>query len=220
MIERYFHQGVRVKWSCPGAVSSGTRDGSIVVNPPTTPSAMKYDGMDGELVNFGLPNVSTLGLTMGMQFNFDWLCYVLGHTAKIAASGDVMTGPMSGCLITAWTEGGRRWVGHVGTVESSADVNTKVKTAFAHAMPDNVKGFNPALVWDFGEIAGMQRKFKTGVASKIMALVTSSNDFFAIPMFLLMDNKNMNWVIGGIKEVQPMGFNELQFAMLGTRPRR
>jgi hypothetical protein len=221
MIERYFHQGVRVKWSCPAAVSSGTKDGSIVVNPATPPSSMKYDGLDGELVNPGLPHVSTLGLTMGMQIKFSWLCYVLGHTAKISTTGDVLTGPMSGCLITTWSDTAGRWVGHVGTVESSEAVNTLVKTAFANAMPQNVRGYNPAKVWDFSDLASMQKKFKTtGVAPKVMSLVTSSNEFYAIPMFLLMDGKNQNWVIGGIKKVQPMGYNELQFALLGTRPRR
>jgi len=220
MIERYFLQGVRVKWSCPGAVASGSKDGSIIVNPATSPSTMTYDGMDGELVNTGLPNVTTLGFTMGMQIRFDWLCYVHGHTAKIAATGDVLTGPMSGCLISTWTEGGRRWVGHVGTVIGDETVNTKVKTAFANAMPNDVKGYNPANAWDFGEIALMQKKFKTAPAVSIMSLVTPTNDFFAIVMFLLRDNQNKNWVIGGIKEVQPMGYNELQFALLGTRPRR
>jgi len=66
----------------------------------------------------------------------------------------------------------------------------------------------------------MQKKFKTAPAVNIMSLVTGSNDFFAVVMFLLKDNQNRNWVIGGCKEVQPMGYNELQFALLGTRPRR
>jgi hypothetical protein len=212
MIEKYFMLGVRFKWACPAADASGNKDGSIVDNP-LRPSTMTYDGMDGQLYNLAGPHVSTVGLTMRMTIPHTWLVYKLGHTTKLSATGDILTGPMSGCLITLWTDRGRRYVGHVGTVESSAAVNKKVKSAFAAAMPRNTIGFNPADAWAPGEISPLMAKISPCPAMKIMALVTSANRFYAILMFSLMAGQPNEWCVGGIKEVLPMSYDAIRTRM-------
>ena len=205
-------QGVRLKWNCPGADPGRTKDGSIIDNPPTLGSHIVYDGLDGELYNLAAPHVSTVGLTMGKRIRHNWLVYAHGHTTKLNARGDILTGPMSGCLITEWKDRGLRYVGHVGTIESSASVNIKVKSVFARSMPRNTKGFNPANAWAPGEIMQIMSKFNTIPGMNIMALVTSSGKFFSVLMFKMRDKVN-EWCVGGAKRVQPMRYQALKRAL-------
>lgn len=210
MIEKYFMLGVRFKWACPDADSSKRKDGSIIDNPHQAASALVYDGMDGELYNLAAPHVSTVGLSMRMNIPYSWLVYAHGHTTRLLVGGDVLTGPMSGCLITKWTDQGRRYVGHVGTVVDSLTINQKVKSTFSAAMPQNTTGFNPANAWDFGEISQKMTKFKTAPAAHIMALVTSGNQFYSILMFNLTGGQPNEWCVGGIKLVPPMNYQAIK----------
>ena len=208
MIEKYFKQGIRFKWACPGADPGKTRDGSIIDNPPRALSPLVYDGVDGELDSGGT-NVTTLGFSMRMNIPYNWLVYAHGHTTRLSTAGDILTGPMSGCLITTWTDKGGRFVGHVGTIESDESVNKKVKTQFAAHMPPTTTGFNPANAWDPGEIALKMGKFKKMPTPKIIALVTPGNEFHAILMFALQGVQN-EWCCGGIKKVAPMNYGAIK----------
>jgi hypothetical protein len=213
MIEKYFVMGVRLKWTFPGDNSTGTKDGSIIANPPLHAGPMVYDGMDGELFDVFAPNVSTLGFTKGMSIPYSWLVYTIGHTSKkMLAAGDVLTGYMSGCLITLWTENGYRYVGHLGTVDSSEAISARVKTAFAAAMPRDTTGFNPAAAWDPGEIGPKQAKFKKGAETKVLALVTTGGEFYSILLFKPWGLQT-EWCVGGIKKVPPINRDALYLQM-------
>lgn len=211
MIEKYFRLGVRFKWACPGADPGISKDGSIIDNPVRT-STMIYDGLDGQLYDLSAPHVSTLGLTMRMNIPHRWLTYAHGHTTKTQLTTDVLTGPMSGCLITLWTDGAR-YVGHVGTVESSPTINLKVKSTFAAKMPKNTTGFNPAQAWDPGEIAKTMSRIKPAPAMKIMALVTSVGQFYSILMFNLMSGTPNEWCVGGIKKIPSMPYEAIKLKL-------
>lgn len=219
MIERYFNIGVRLNWNCPTPDTSQPKDGSIFDNPAlSAPHPIIYDGMDGELFNFGAPHANTMGLTMRMNIPHTWLVYAHGRTTKLAIpANDVLTGPMSGCLIATWSSGGIRYVGHVGTIESSVAISTTVKTAFAAAMAPDTKGFLPANEWDPDtEIKPKQQKFKTLIPDpKIIALVTSAGDFYSILGFALKDKMGQvsAWCIGGIKKVAPMDYAAVRTKM-------
>ena len=206
MIERYFMLGVRLKWVCPGAVGSKTKDGSIIDNPVVAASRLVYDGLDGQLYDLGAPHVSTRGLTMGMNIPYRWLVYALGHTTRLTANHDVLTGPMSGCLIAKWMDQGRRYVGHVGTVDDSATVNQRVKNTFVAAMPQNTTGFDPANAWRHDEILKLMNRIKPFPGWKIMALVTTANQFYSILMLKLTGGQQNEWCVGGIKQVPPLNF--------------
>lgn len=220
MIEKYFFPGVRYRWKCPGANGGVTRDGSIVNSPVVAASPMIYDGMDGELYRGG-PHVSAVGLTKGMQIPYSWLVYMHGHTTRrMLSGGDVLTGFMSGCLITLWSENGIRYVGHVGTVEANPAQDTRVKDTFARAMPSQAMGFNPFAAWDPGDIANLQRTFKKGPVPKVMALVTTSGKFYSILMFGFGIGAIEEWCVGGIKSVDPMNRNTLYTALTGRAPWR
>ena len=220
MIERYFQPGVRLKWRCPPAGQGGAMDGSVINTPAVSSTTMTYDGLDGDLFQGG-PHISTFGLSMGMTIDFDWLAYVRGHTAKIRSNRDVLTGPMSGCLITRWTDGTGNWVGHLGTTDSSADISSRVKSTFADFMPDNTIGFNPVRAWDGNETWAMMGKFKqrpdTGIS---LALVTPSNDFYSLLLLAISGTHQSQWCVAGCKKMPAMDYHELKFALYGTRPRR
>jgi hypothetical protein len=226
MIERYFVKGARFRWAPPPAVTTQPMDGAVVVTPPTPPGALTYVGMDGEIVDFGLPNVSTLGFTMNMTVAYDWLSYVHGRTAKLASSGDVLTGFMSGCLIATWSDTGGRWVGHIGTIESKGKnepPNSTVKIGFSTTMPPNVRGYNPATAFGPEEIMPILSKCTGKPEVRIVSLVTAASDFYSI-LFVRRNDLNLKemdiWVCAGKKQVPGMGHQGLANELVATRPRR
>lgn len=210
MIEKYFITGLRLKWAFPGADAGAPKDGTVVVNPTRAAGPMVSDGMDGELYDMMAPHVSTLGLGKGRAIPYSWLTYVLGRTSKkMLAGGDVLTGFMSGCLIATWTENGCRHVGHVGTVEENEQANQRVKQTFAASMPRDTMGFFPLAAWNAGaEIIPKAQKFKAGATPKVLALVTTSGEFYSILLFML--GLNNDWCVGGIKKVPPLSYAVLK----------
>ncbi len=83
--------------------------------------------------------------------NFKWLPWYAGDISETTLDRDVLTGPMSGCILTSYQRNGAHQVGHVGTVDetdaSRVAVNLAVKAVwnnFANAHPaDVVGGFDP-----------------------------------------------------------------------------
>jgi len=206
MIERYLVTGIRLRWQLPAADTSGAKDGSITANPDRV-STMRYDGVDGKIVNLATaPNVRLIGLTMHQLIPHGWLAYKHGHTTRIERTADILTGPMSGCWIVRWTENdGTKWVGHIGTVESSVAVSQAAKTGFRNAMAgfQKVRGYNPANAWSPADIAVQMTKL-LGVPThppspQIISLVTQGGNFYSIMMFRL--GYGDEYVVGGIKRV-------------------
>jgi hypothetical protein len=178
---------------------------------------MIYDGLDGGLKDTRNPHTSTVGLTMRMSIPYNWLVYKLGHTTKrLLIAGDVLTGPMSGCPIVEWTQQGQRWVGHVGTVEDNPGTNKRVKENFGIAMPTQARGFYPAAAWTPNDIAAQQIQLdaKSQPRARIMALVTSSCEFFSILMFEFLASTRNEWCVGGIKRIPPMNAVQLRTSLL------
>lgn len=208
MIEKSFMLGVRFKWTWPSDYTGGV--GTIIDNPIKAAVPMVYDGMDGELYNLSAPHVSTLGLTMGKSIPINWLYFKEYSTTKIKSGGDVVTGDMSGCIIATWTAGGR-CVCHVGT-GPNAEMNKKVKTTFAAAMPPTAIGYDPAAAWPTAEIRRLSSKFSdVNTSHKIVGLVTSSNQLFAILLF--RQNNGADWICGGIKSCTAMPYATLKAKM-------
>lgn len=212
MIEKYLLKGIRLKWQAPSAHTLGSKDGSVIEDPVKSEAPMVYDGVDAAL-GLGLPHVSTLGLTMNMNIQHQWLTYSHGHTTKRAlGAGDVLTGPMSGCLIAQWTEMGR-WVGHVGTVEANPMLNQKVKQGMALTLPDQASGFYPDKSWDPTEIMPLLQSAQT--VSKfarptIFALITSTGQFYSVLMFHMGGNE---WCVGGCKKANATSAMELKLRL-------
>jgi hypothetical protein len=222
MIERYFVKGARYSWAAPSAITTQPKDGAIVVTPVVT-APMFYVGLDAEIVDHSLPNVSTLGFRKDMGISYKWLSYIHGRTAKISPGAtDVLTGFMSGCRIATWTDNGGRWVGHVGTVESAPKdqpPNSTVKNAFVQAMPQNVLGYNPAGAFDASDFMLMLRTVQGKPSAQVLSLVTSNNVFYSILMVERMDERGI-WICAGKKQVPAVAYDALSRELLTTRPRR
>ncbi|NRF65410.1 hypothetical protein HLB44_00285 [Aquincola sp. S2] len=221
MIERFFVKGARFNWAAPSAISTQPQDGSIVVSPPVT-APMFYVGLDDEVVDHSLPNVSTLGFRKDMGIPYTWLNYIHGRTAKVSTMGDVLTGFMSGCWITTWTDLNGRWVGHLGTIESVGKTqppNSTVKNTFAQAMPLTVTGYNPALAFDAGDIMPLMAKMRGKPSGQVLSLVTAANDFYSILLLERMDERGI-WICAGKKQMPPVAHGVMSLELITTRPRR
>lgn len=66
------------------------------------------------------------------DWTFVWLEYVPGATTMCRLQAPVMTGPMSGCLLTTYWDGGPR-VAHIGTGDSGPHTNA-AKAAWTNYM--------------------------------------------------------------------------------------
>ena len=196
MIEKYFKKGVRFHWQKPADV--GVPQDGAIVNSMRPTGAMTYIGLGG-IVDPVLmhTNVSTIGLQMRMTIQHQWLDYAPGRTARVPIGPyDVLTGFMSGCIITFSYEAGVRYAAHIGTVVGNPGVNTIVKQIYSAAMPLEATGFNPAGEWDFNELTAMQRELGNYNPPYICALVTTSGSFFSIA---LISDGNNEWTCLGCK---------------------
>jgi hypothetical protein len=215
MIDRLFVKGARYLWTPPAAITTQPMDGAIVVTPAAPPGLMTYVGLDGEIVDRGLPHVSTLGLSMNMPIQYQWLSYIHGRTAKINTTSDVLTGFMSGCWIATWTDATGHWIGHLGTVESAGKnqpPNTTVKQQFASQMPNNVQAYKPSDWWAFHEIMVIANESKAYPEAKILSLVTGNGELFSILMLRRMNEPSI-WVCGGKKLANAVAHGELAAAL-------
>jgi len=212
MIEKYFRAGVRFKWTKPRD-QIGPLDGAIVDSREAA-TPMIYDGLDGQLIDPHLMqvNVNTLGLTMRMPIQYAWLDYAPGRTARLPMGPyDVLTGYMSGCIVTRWSDRGVTYAGHVGTIDSRPDVNRPLKRTFAFAMTRDMRGFDPLGAWPTHEVAAAANKIKPGPVPRIFGLVTTGGAFFSVLMLSMPGNE---WCVGGIKSVPPISHDTLKLQML------
>lgn len=220
MIERFFVKGATFTWNAPSLVSGNT-DGALVQSGKATPPPLTFTGWDSEIPYSA--RAPTLGLIKNTAVPYYWLDYVHFRTAYVEPGAqDVLTGFMSGCWICKWKEPGLTLadrVGHIGTVETVAKnqpPNTTVKNTFATTVGVSglgLEGYNPAESWSFAEILPLINKSKTPgqMDSKIMSLVTTTDEFYSILMLLRRD-KNV-WVCGGAKKVTPADRAAIQLAL-------
>ncbi len=222
MIENYFKLGTRYRWRKPANVD-GPRDGTIV-NSVRVTAPLSYiclgTVLDHSLMQLNLrqmrrepdpASIARLGLHPGMPIQHQWLDYVPGRTSRVQMTRhDVLTGFMSGCLITRWQENGVTYAGHVGTVESDPNVNRAVKTAYRNVMPRNVTGFNPLRAW-LNDLPALCRRFEpVRTTPQICALVTTRGDFYSLVLF---NDGTDEWYCGGIKRGQSLNYEQLSRAL-------
>lgn len=217
MIERYFFAGAKFNWSVPAAISNVPQDGTIVNNPATV-SAMTFHDLDLTLASSPRDQnrARASGVMRNQAIQHDWLCYILGRTARINSNIDVLTGFMSGCYICVWTDAtGARQVGHIGTVDTApknAHPNTTVKNTFQAMMPANVIGYSPADAWQATDIAPVLSKYRTPPVWKILSLVTAANMFYSI--LLIKENPNGTFISSaGIKQCAGLNHAALTTAL-------
>lgn len=211
MIENQFKLGVMFEWSKPSNVD-GPRDGAIVNGEASSPQ-LKYVGL-GAVVDPALMqyHVKMYGLEMNAPTQYQWLNYVPGRTARASmGKQDLLTGPMSGCIIAKWNDKGTNYIGHIGTVESDAKVNKDVKAKFTESVTTKGNtGFNPASSWDLNECLQLMQKVGISNRPDIFALVTTSGQMYSIAM-VKMDAKDgaNRWYCLGCKKMDAVALDVL-----------
>lgn len=127
--------------------------------------------------------------------NFTWLEWIPGKVTFIrAGSVPVLTGPMSGCWITAFTRNHVRYIAHIGTAGGSSDLQTqRAKAAWARLLNDtnnpitSITGFNPFREFDN----------PTPGSGSCFAVATGGNEF--VSMYLKTDSNSHRRLITGVK---------------------
>lgn len=144
------------------------------------------------------PRVSTtsVGAHAKERRNFIWLPWRKGLVSEVRPNGcDVLTGPMSGCMILRYTKNGEQYTGHVGTDSLSPENTAQAKAAWnnfaATAPAGSATGFNPSEYWT-GHAPALT---KLAFGFKIFALVTGTGDFYSVFTWALRD-KNKPGVMG------------------------
>ncbi len=136
-IDVYFEAGMKFNWTKPedghaifpgavfpdrGGIENGPADGLVVASEkPAT--VMNYMGIHPAATGSRrLPRVIN-GIR---QIEYRWCDYTPGRTTTIALnhagkSYDIITGPMSGCLVTTWRNGQNIYASHSGTSDKKSD---------------------------------------------------------------------------------------------------
>lgn len=137
-----------------------------------------------------------------IPWNFTFLKYCPGAVTTARLAGPVITGPMSGCYLCTYTQGGPK-VAHIGTTETGD--NDAVKTAWlafvARPNVSMVKGGSPADYFDFAEI--LKVKLPNTPPPQIFGYFAGGSAYAILMVSLPM---NLN----------PPGLNLLQVASVKT----
>jgi hypothetical protein len=92
------------------------------------------------------------------NWSFAFLQYVAGAVTVASHQKSVLTGPMSGCFLFKYSDGGPEMVAHVGTANAEDSAATKTaKDSWRHVASlrqvSNIAGASPVTVFSFGEIS-------------------------------------------------------------------
>jgi hypothetical protein len=142
--------------------------------------------------------------------NFKWLPYYEGDISTTPQDMDVLTGPMSGCPLVRFMQGGQIVVGHIGTVLGQAAFNAAVTAlwnGFALAHPGDVLGgFNP-----FG--AGVPLPPPANGAgdsvARIWGLITTAGVFYSVQVYQQLHQANY-YRVAAVHQVPSMTLHQLQ----------
>lgn len=129
--------------------------------------------------------------------NLQWLYWFSGEISHVPMNGvDVLTGPMSGCILVMFRHNGVVHAGHLGTDIAHPDNNAAVKDTWNTFATDNeddvVGGFNPANDWPGGYPA--QRRGEG--AARIFGLMTTAQEFWTIFTYQQHNNNNLLRIAG------------------------
>ncbi len=226
--EAGFVPGRKFKWACPkeAVIKQSDRDGEIVANNNVARN-MLPNGWDQHV----LAALNQKGPPIFVQpvTPLNWLEYGPGKTKEAPLNNaDILTGPMSGCLLAIWTDNNNAGcAAHIGTT-SDADVdeppNATVKQQF-YAMlgllqkPNSVKGFSPLRAWSDSDLNGLLqiKPSGTGVPT-LFGLMTAQKNFFSLA--LAKYSGVDEWVCLGVKRCQGLDYAGLRAALSPPVPPR
>ena len=218
MIETCFLPGLKLQWKIPGNyIYSGMAPAGSIIDNPNKTVPMRVAGLVSR-ANKNPTHHRKAKILSGSTIPHSWLVYAPKYTSRIHLTGsrDILTGPMSGCIIALWNENGKNYVGHIGTELAGGDANKLVKANFAMRMPQNAIGFDPAKHINFAQLATIQRNLSAGGVKgtnpQTYALVTASKNFYTLVLYFSNDDF---YYVGPCTKVQPMRYQALRSALGG-----
>jgi hypothetical protein len=137
--------------------------------------------------------------------NFVWLEWVPGIVNEVQPQGtDVLTGPMTGCWITAYVRNGVHYVGHVGTdtlptTQNSIDATNAWNTYARNVPMGTYSGFNPKRNW-IGALPPALASEPTG-GVKFFGLVASDGTFHIVVTYPQKNQAN-RIRIAGVQQIR------------------
>lgn len=145
--------------------------------------------------------------------NLKFLPWYQGDISETSLDRDVLTGPMSGCVLVSYRRAGNHMVGHIGTVTVTdvvpATINTNVKNlwnVFANAHPlDVVGGFNPV-----ANTVPMHPPAAAGdIGGETWGLYSTTGQFYAVQVYLQKDTVD-EYRVAAVHQVPSMTLLQLQ----------
>ncbi len=143
--------------------------------------------------------------------NFKWLPWYEGDISETELDCDVLTGPMSGCILASYRRGANLMVGHIGTVTVSEaapqSINDNVKNLWnqwALANPAGIRGFNPvdrSLPVHPPAVGGDSKGDTWG-------LFTTTGEYYAVQVYI--QNNVNHYRIAAVHPVTSMSLHQLQ----------
>ncbi len=220
--EAGFVPGRKFGWTCPreAVIRRDDWDGEIIANNSGARN-MIPSGWDEHVWTKLNQNMNKPRGVLPVA-PLTWLNYGPGRTIKAPLNNaDLLTGPMSGCLLAIWKDDGNAdFAAHIGTTSNApADQppNTTVKLKFYTMLislqnPNSVKGFSPLRAWSDSDIGGLTvLKPPDTEAPKLFGLMTAQKKFFSLA--LVKYNRVDEWVCLGIKPCGALDFDALKDAL-------
>jgi hypothetical protein len=142
--------------------------------------------------------------------NFKWLPYYLGDISNTDLTCDVLTGPMSGCILVSYKDAaGSPRVGHVGTVSGDpGGINGQVKTLWNTFATNNaalvVGGFNP-----IDATIPILPAQKGDSGWEAWGLFTTGGDFYTIHVWTQSTTRD-DWRVAAVHKRPSMTLAQLQ----------
>jgi hypothetical protein len=220
--EAGFVPGRKFGWTCPkeAEIRQADWDGEIIANSSGTRNLVP-NGWDAHVWD-KLNSKRELPRAAQPVSPLTWLNYGPGKTFKAPLNNaDILTGPMSGCLLAVWTDDNNAtFAAHIGTTSNKkADEppNTTVKRNF-YAMlvslqkQNSVKGFNPLAPWSGPDINGLtDLRPPDTEGPKFFGLMTAQKSFFSL--VLVKYRRLDEWVCLGVKPCTAMDNAALRDAL-------
>lgn len=201
MIENYFKKGAKFIFN-PQNQQPVRGDGK-----KQTTGIVKYPNRVSTITI--LPTLTGSNqLVRSRKTSYEWLPWDPGETSTLVLDKqDVITGPMSGCIISVWKEKKQIVVGHVGTTMNKKQ-STAAKESFLKHLPTTATGFNPAIEWARKDYIDLMKGHKNLLRTpEVFAIVTWKGVGFAILALKLKDY----YLCGGVRKVSKskMKYNDL-----------
>lgn len=122
-------------------------------------SAAVYEYFPGRPGLGSTPPVPARWVNTNMDWSFVFLQYVAGAVTVASRQKSVLTGPMSGCFLFKYRDGGPEKIAHVGTANAPDSEETKTakqswQSVARQRQVSEMAGASPYNVFQFDEISG------------------------------------------------------------------